>query len=149
LVVKFAQTRGTMTDADSLLGAWKLMTNQFVFDDNAEIVNTYGSEPDGALVLSPDGYMVGLITSGGEAQRTNLQPTALLRGMLAYAGPYRIEGDHFITKVEIAWHPSWLGTEQVRQFRVESDRLFITTTPQTLPLHGNRLGRGVLLWRRA
>jgi hypothetical protein len=138
-----------MTDGNILFGAWKLVSMQFVFDDNAEIVNTYGSDPDGAIVLTPEGYMVGLITSGAAAQRANLQPAALLRGMLAYSGPYRIEGDKFITTVDVAWHPSWLGTEQVRIFRVEGDRLFITTPPQTLPLHGNRLGRGVLLWRRA
>ena len=69
--------------------------------------------------------------------------------MLAYSGAYRIEGDKFITKVDIAWHPSWVGTEQVRFFHVEGDRLKITMAPQAMPRYGARIGTGVLEWVRA
>lgn len=138
-----------MNNANDLFGAWKLVSMQFMFDDNAETVDVYGATPDGVIVLTPEGRMAGIITSGGAAQRANPDAAALLRGMLAYSGAYRIEDDKFITQVDVAWHPSWLGTEQVRFFRVEGDRLFITTPPQTLPRYGNRLGRGVLMWRRA
>ncbi len=69
--------------------------------------------------------------------------------MLAYSGPYRIEGDKFVTSVDVAWHPSWVGTEQVRHIRFVDDTLEITTPQQTMPLYGKRQGRGVLMWRRA
>jgi hypothetical protein len=137
-----------MTDQHQILGAWTLRSMQFVFEDNGERIDVYGAHPTGVIVLTAEGRMAGIITSGAEAQRANTDATALLRGMLAYSGRYRIEGDKFITTVDIAWHPSWLGTEQVRFFRVEGDRLTITTAPQTLPSHGKRFCRGILEWAR-
>lgn len=122
---------------------------RFVFDDNGERIDPYGPHPDGVIVLTAQGRMAGIITPGAEAQRAITDAATLLRNMLAYSGPYRIEGDKFVTNVDIAWHPSWIGTEQVRFFRVAGDRLTITTPPQTLPRYGNRLGRAVLEWRRA
>lgn len=139
-----------MTNTQSpLVGTWKLVSLQFVFDDNGQRVDPHGPHPEGVLIMTPDGHMAGIITSGAEAQRANTDPTALLRGMLAYSGRFRIEGDKFITAVDIAWHPSWIGTEQVRFFGVVGDRLTITTAPQTMPRYGERIGRGVLEWRRA
>jgi hypothetical protein len=136
-----------MTDNNNLLGAWELVSLHFVFDDNGERVNPHGPHPAGVIVLT-ERRMVAIITSGAEAQRANTDAAALLRGMLAYSGPYRIEGDKFITTVDLAWHPSWIGTEQVRFFSIDGDRLTITTAPQTLPRFGERLGHGVLEWRR-
>ena len=60
----------------------------------------------------------------------------------------RANPDPFVT-VDAAWHPSWVGTEQVRFIRIDGDRMEITTAPQTLPLYGKRVGRGVLRWVRA
>jgi Lipocalin-like domain len=34
-------------------------------------------------------------------------------------------------KVDTAWHPAWIGTEQVRFFKVDSGVLSITTAWQT------------------
>jgi hypothetical protein len=140
--------RLSIDKTNELIGAWTLASMQFVFDDNGERVEIYGPHPAGVIVLTAQGRMVGIITAGAETQRANTDATALLRGMLAYSGPYRIEGDKFITSVDIAWHPSWIGTEQVRFFRVAGDRLTITTAPQTLSRHGDRMGRGILEWRR-
>ena len=138
-----------MIDSNSPLGAWTLVSMHFVFDDNGERVEVYGPHPDGVIVLTEQGRMAGIITPGAETQRANTDAATLLRNMLAYSGPYRIEGDKFVTKVDIAWHPSWVGTEQVRFFRVEGDRLFIATPPHTLPRYGDRLGHSVLEWKRA
>jgi hypothetical protein len=137
-----------MTDSNNPLGVWTLVSMQFVFDDTGERVDVYGAHPDGVIVLTPEGHMIGIITTGAKAQRADPDTATLFRNMLAYSGPYRIEGDKFITNVDIAWHPSWVGTEQVRFFRVEGDRLFITTPPQTLPRYDARLGHAVLEWRR-
>ena len=43
--------------------------------------------------------------------------------MVAYTGIYRVEGDKWITKVDVAANPAWVGTEQTRFFRVDGDRL--------------------------
>jgi hypothetical protein len=134
--------------ASNLVGTWKLVSMQFVFDDNGDRVDVYGAHPAGFISLGADGRMMGIITVANGERQANTDPAALFRGMLAYSGPYRIEDDKFITKVDIAWHPSWVGTEQVRFIRFVDDRLEITTPPQRLPLYGKRVGRGVLVWVR-
>jgi Lipocalin-like domain len=131
-----------------LIGTWKLVSMQFVFDGNGERIDVYGAHPNGHLILTPDGRMMGIITSENGERRSNTDPATLFKNMLAYSGPYRVEGDKFITSVDVAWHPSWVGTEQTRFIRFDGDRLEITTPPLTLPLYGNRLGRGVLMWQR-
>lgn len=54
---------------------------------------------------------------------------ALHKSMLAYSGKYRIEGDDFVTVVEVSWNEEWNGTEQRRHFRIEGDKLFIESAP--------------------
>ena len=48
--------------------------------------------------------------------------------MGAYSGTYRVEGDRFITAVDVAWNLIWEGTEQVRQYRLEGDRMVLDLT---------------------
>ena len=121
---------------------------QFEFDDNGERVDVYGASPAGYISLGSDGRMMGIITAANGERQANTEPAALFRSMLAYSGPYRLEGNRFIVTVDAAWHPSWVGTEQVRFIRIDGDAMEITTAPQTLPLYGKRIGRGVLAWRR-
>ncbi|WOH54728.1 lipocalin-like domain-containing protein [Bradyrhizobium sp. sBnM-33] len=47
----------------------------------------------------------------------------LFATLIAYTGTYRIEGHKWTTKVEVAWIPEWVGTEQVRSLTVDGDRL--------------------------
>ena len=49
--------------------------------------------------------------------------------MLAYTGVYSVEGDDFITKVEVSWNEEWNGTQQRRHFRIEGNKLFIESAP--------------------
>jgi len=46
--------------------------------------------------------------------------------MMAYTGRYRLQGDGcLITTVDSAWQPAWLGTGQVRLFKIEGDTLSV------------------------
>ncbi len=115
-------------DAAALVGNWKLVSWQVVVGD--EIQNPFGSKPHGYLVLTREGRSIVLTTAAdrkpgeGVAERAALQ-----KSMLSYTGKYRIEGDDFITTVELSWNEIWNGTEQRRHYRIEGDRLFIETTP--------------------
>lgn len=68
--------------------------------------------------------------------------------MLAYSGLYRIEGDRFVTEVDVAWDRDWVGSRQIRFWRIEGDLLSIETAPQLASADG-RTGRGIVVWRRA
>jgi lipocalin-like protein len=73
----------------------------------------------------------------------------LFNEMAAYTGKYRIEGDDFVTMVDVAWHPVWVGSEQRRHYKLEGDKLTIVSAPQ-------RIGAGpkgvivtsTLVWER-
>jgi hypothetical protein len=49
----------------------------------------------------------------GHCDRDSAVPAELFTTLIAYAGTYRLEGDKWTTKVEVAWIPEWVGTEQV------------------------------------
>jgi hypothetical protein len=70
--------------------------------------------------------------------------------MFAYTGIYRLEGDKWITKVDVSWNPAWLGTEQVRFFKFDGDRLQVISMwvkSVTRPEKG--MARGILTFERA
>lgn len=46
------------------VGTWKLQSVQFEFADTGEAVDVYGSNPDGYLILTAEGRMVAILTSG-------------------------------------------------------------------------------------
>ncbi len=132
-----------------MFGVWKLISLQFVATDTGERADMYGADPLGYIILTPDRRMMTVITSRDRAASdTETGDAALFRSMMAYSGPFRIEGDQFITTVDVAWHPSWLGTEQARTFRIEGDILSITTAEVLHPMFPGREGRGHLKWQR-
>jgi hypothetical protein len=68
--------------------------------------------------------------------------------MVAYTGHYRTEGDKFITRVDTAWNEAWVGTDQVRSFRLEGHHLHINAMSQPNPNFGNRMMHGILTFER-
>ncbi len=128
-----------------------MVSIQFEFADTRECTDTYGAEPQGYLIITPDRRMITIITSGGRALPTgDSDEAALFKSMMAYSGNYRLEGkDQFITKVDVAWHPAWVGTEQARFFAMDEDTLSIVTAEITHPRYPGRTGRGIVKWHRA
>ena len=135
----------------TLYGNWKLISLQFVATDTGEARDMYGADPLGYLFLTPDQRMMTVITSKSRVSADGeLTEASLFRSMMAYSGPFRIEGgNQFITRVEVSWHPAWVGTDQARTFAVDGDILSITTAETTHPMFPGRPGRGILKWQRA
>ena len=69
------------------------------------------------------------------------------RALVAYTGGYRVEGDRWITKVDVAANPAWAGTEQARAFRVTGDRLQEISPWMARP--DGRMARGVITYERS
>jgi hypothetical protein len=65
---------------------------------------------------------------GRKPAKTAQERADLLNSLIAYSGMYRLEGDKWITKVDVAWSPEFVGTEQTRFFRLEGNRLHVLTT---------------------
>jgi Lipocalin-like domain len=100
--------------------------------------------------MTEGGRMMGLLTSSERAVPNEpADGAALFNSMMAYSGRFRIEGsDKFVTNVDVAWHPAWNGTEQVRSFHCNGDELSIRTDAGTHPMFPGKMGYGILTWRR-
>jgi hypothetical protein len=118
------------TEARSpLIGTWKLVSWQVVAEDGAP-QDIFGKSPNGYLVLTPEGRSIVVTTAGGRrGGMDDASRIALHKSMLAYSGRYRVEGDDFITTVDISWNEEWNGTEQRRHYRIEGDKLTIESAP--------------------
>ena len=55
----------------------------------------------------------------------------------------------FVNRVDTAWQPSWVGTEQRRYFTIDGETLRIRSAEQTLPQFGDRRLVSVVTFRRA
>lgn len=135
-------------ETDALLGIWKLVSWQ-VIGEGEEMQDVFGSNPKGYLILTREGRMMALLVaekrhSGmGDAERA-----ALHKSMLAYSGKFRVEGNDFITTVDVSWNEVWNGTEQRRHFRIDGDRLFIESEPGPSIVFPGKTDYRRLVWER-
>ena len=138
----------TGSDADWLLGFWRLVSIQARMEDTGELLDLYGPDPRGTIVFGA-GHMAAVVAASGRAPPTNEAETAaVFRGMMAYAGRYTVEGDRIVTEVDAAWHPAWEDTRQVRFVDLDGDRLTLTTEVQGHPAHPGRRMRGIVVFTR-
>lgn len=115
-----------------LVGTWRLKSAYFLAQRTGDRLDLFGAEPFGYAVFEPSGRMISLLTSDLRTRALSAtDPAALHKTMVAYTGRWSIDGEKFITLVDGAWDPSWVGTEQVRHFVYDGTTLSI----RTMPLH--------------
>ena len=136
------------TDADNLIGTWKLVSWQ-VLVDNGPPQNVFGAHPKGFLILTREGRIMVLTTAENRrAGMGDAERAALHKSMLAYSGKYRIEGNDLITVVDASWNEEWNGSEQRRHFRIEGDKLFIVSAPAPSIVYPGKTDFRRIVWER-
>lgn len=129
----------------ALPGWWRIISFHLEFEDSDQRLNLFGVDPLGHVVIVDD-RIVSIITSRDRADKDD---ASLFETMMAYSGAYHVEDEvKLVIKVDAAWHPAWVGTEQVRFFKIDADALSITTAWQTHPKFPGRTARGVLTAQR-
>ena len=135
---------------EKLFGVWKLVSLTYEDAQSGEQKPLFGQHPNGCLILLPNGRMSAIVTAEGrQAPKTDAERGAALRTMVAYSGTYRIEGDKWITKVDVAWNEAWVGTEQVRTYKLAGDKLDVIAMTQPAVNFGGRVLKAILSWERA
>jgi Lipocalin-like domain len=132
-----------------LTGTWRLVSA--VMEDVETKVQTraWGEHPSGWLILTPERrWMVIQTAEGRKPSRDDAARADAFRSMLAYSGAYRVEGNKIVIDVDISWDEAWIGTEQVRLFEIDGDRLHIEALPQPYANFGGKVMRGILTWQR-
>jgi predicted acetyltransferase len=112
-----------------MLGIWNLVSFEVEIQATGQKESVWGQKPTGYVIFSPEGRAFFILTGEGRKPAKTVEERAnLLNSLISYTGMYRIEGNKWITKVDVAWSPEFVGTEQARFFKVDGDRLQVLTT---------------------
>jgi hypothetical protein len=148
LVAFFIAGSAVASDSAKVVGTWKLASFVNDFQDGSDPRGAYGNHPTGYIIFTQDGRMMSIVEAEGrKAPETDEQRAAAFRSMISYTGMYRFEGDKFITKVDVSWNPAWVGTEQIRDFKLEGDRLQVIS-PWVMSPNLGKVTRATVTWER-
>jgi hypothetical protein len=142
--------------AQSIQGRWKLLTAEDVRADGTVARYPWGKRPVGSIVVE-GGYCYVQIMSGDVPAFTNGKPVgaqmtaALLSTYIAYSGACAVnESEGSVTlKVESAWRPDYVGTDQKRFFKFDNGRLIFGPAVGSMRLNNEPLSRRLTLERVA
>ena len=140
--------------ADSIQGRWELLTAEDVRGDGTVARYPWGRKPVGAIVVE-GGYCYVQIMSGDVPSFTAGKPigeqmtAALLSTYISYSGACAInEAEGSVTlKVDSAWRPDYVGTEQKRFFKFDNGKLIFGPAAGSLRSGDERLTRRLTLER--
>jgi Lipocalin-like domain len=128
---------------DKLFGVWKLVSLAYEDAQTGEQKQLFGPHPKGYLILLPNGRMSAIVTAEGRtASGTDEERGAAFRSMVAYSGTYRIEGE------DVAWNEAWVGTQQVRSYKLVGDRLDVIAMTQPAVNFSGSVRKAILSWER-
>ena len=138
-------------DYAKTVGTWRLVSFESESQATGEREAVLGKNPTGYIIFTPERRLMVIITGEGRnAAKTDQDRASLFKSMTAYTGVYRIEGDKRITKVDVSWNPDWVGTDVVRFFRFDGERLqIISEWMQSVVRPERGKVRAILTWERA
>ena len=131
-----------------IVGAWKLVSFQSIADGEPPR-DALGPDPRGYMIVTREGrMMVHMTSSARKAGTDDAERVTLYKSIVSYSGRYRVEGDMFITTVDVSWNEAWNGTKQKRHFKFEGDKLLIDTARQPSVVSPGKMAIGRLIWER-
>jgi hypothetical protein len=80
------------------------------------------------------------LRSGSEAEKAEAANT-----YISYAGKYDVYPDRVVHHVELCLFPNWVGTDLVRNWSLEGNRLTLTTPPAPV---GDKMMVSHLVWEK-
>ena len=109
----------------SLVGTYQFIKQTVVLD--GVTTEPMGRKPSGYLIITPT-RLVMFVTAENRKSGTSMQEKAgLLDSLVAWSGPYRIEGNKIIVKADASWVETWTGKDQVRNWELSGKRLSLFT----------------------
>ena len=141
--------------AQTLEGRWKLIAAEDLRADGSVARLPWGRSPVGAIVVEHGHCYVQIMSSdvpsfdAGATPVGDQMKAALLSTYIAYSGPCTIDrADSSVTlKVDAAWRPDYVGTEQKRFFRFAGSRMYFGPAPGSIRAGGETLTRRLTLER--
>jgi hypothetical protein len=138
---------------EDLYGTWRLISYTQGILATGEKIDIFGKAPHGFLHYSPDGRMYAILVKDERPKPTDLtkvtdaERVELFKTVIAYAGTFKFDGKTVTHYLDISWNETWTGTAQVRNVRLEGNKLYISTNPIPRPEDG-KVVIGVLAWEK-
>lgn len=132
------------------VGVWTLLSSVTTTADG-KVSNRYGDKPSGRITYDSSGRMSALLMGAGRKKVSSLdlrnatesESKAVLQSFTAYYGRFDVNEANktVIHHVEVSLDPNWVGTDLVRSYEFDGDKLILTAT--SLPGSKTRL-----VWQR-
>lgn len=126
---------GARAEGDSrITGLWKLVSYEVEIRSSGEKDPVMGAHPTGYAYFTPEGRVFFNLTGEGRKGTKETEGKArLLDTLVAYTGKYTTSGDQWTTRIDTAWNPDWVGTDQTRTFKLDGKRLEVLTPWRIMP----------------
>ncbi|MBN1221655.1 MAG: lipocalin-like domain-containing protein [Candidatus Aminicenantes bacterium] len=135
---RIIENKKTPIPSNQLVGTWKYIS-LVGKSSEGEVYHPYGENLFGMLMYDSKGYMSMLLmnpdrpkfASGDMMKGTQAELKAAFEGFDAYCGTYIVDPEkaRVIHNLHGSKFPNWVGTAQVRFFKISGDRLRITAPP--------------------
>jgi len=118
----------------SIVGSWRLLSYVIEVQATGEKLPVMGEKPTGYVTFLPEGRVFFVLTAEGrKPAKADREKAELLDTLVAYTGTYSAGAGTWTTSVDVAWNPEWVGTQQVRSFKLEGNRLDVLTPWRIMP----------------
>src|SRR5262249_34026024 len=134
--------------ADTIQGRWALVAAEDLRADGSVARYPWGRHPIGSIVVDRGFCYLQIMSSdvpsfSADKAIGDQMKAALLSTYIAYEGACAIDeaAGRVTLKVEAAWRPDYVGTEQTRFFRFEGGKLLFGPAPNSIRSGGEQLTR--------
>jgi len=154
IVVCLCALAGAAGSAETLQGKWKLVAAEDLRPDGSVARHPWGLHPIGFIIVEKGSCYVQIMSSdvpdfSAPGTITEQMKASLLTSYIAYTGPctFDVTAGTTTMKVEAAWRPDYVGTEQTRYYRFEGNRMTYGPAPNSIRRGDERLTRRLTLER--
>ncbi|MCV7385809.1 lipocalin-like domain-containing protein [Mycolicibacter longobardus] len=111
---------------EALLGGWELSSFSSRDVDTGTVSHPLGTAPRGLILYTGDGYMSAQLTGSADSA----VPDKKSPGYIAYGGRFQVDEDTATVhhEVTVSMLPELFAGPQLRQARVDGDRLTLSAT---------------------
>jgi len=127
-----------------LYGTWKMVSQSQKLLDTGEIRKGRGDVPNGYVTFTPDGRVIGVITSDKRpkpesvAKMSDQQRIELFNSMNAYAGTFKLEGNKLTRRYDVT-HNEVTDRAAMGEIKIEGRKLTMVNEPARATKDGKRV----------
>jgi hypothetical protein len=134
----------TSSHLGALLGTWRMTSWKREFTATGEMLDALGPDPVGVINYGADGRVYAHIVSKDRPPPASMPPSndekvRLFDSMISYTGTYTLDDEKVVHHLDSSWNEAWTGTDQVRFYRLDGNRLLITSPPSPDPYTGREV----------